>query len=714
MSIETEPHDLVGVADPLGKGLGFLIPVFTRGRSNALRVERQGDNGLIEAFVDLQPQETPIIEVDGPESSVGAPAHWAFGFGFGDILLGQGENGRDALQARLGDSFFLERPLLAMEVAEFLRLSTDRVKYADLALQYLRKLSPKTADRWRDLSVLTPDIREALAAIKDWPLQNLQRLTARVESNIILIRGIDVDHDETFQKQASRHIARVVENLQPLYNSPADGWQLRFVKPELQPADRLVVGYDLSKLSALVYVADEDADVLNRVFSRPATDGIGLYTPRQWKEFAYQSSEFSGASFILFRANGQLGQVWSDDNRRADRMPIGLATRTSSGLSLAPSERAGLRRYQHPTVVVSKREIGAWGPKDGFAGETRNAIHLLSAAWHHGLRSHLRARTNFFLSARGAGPRLQDDACAQIYGRCWRLGVTRPDGILFDVGQREFDTGLHQRSLAEILFHNLRPLDVQNYRDPSSRARIDAAVLVTADDHTAGKDWRVYGEVVASMLENQNWSISGERNSRGPVIALTLYGQRNQFNISIGMERYKRRGRYPFEGLLERDLSDVKHIAVTEDAGASTVLTHLFERHELLATVRDLSVFSAQNGTIWSLLGSQMRRFSNSLPSRPRSHYFAMLTQAAIQHDSVNWEHAGRLVRAIHDQNFGEGTHLLCGRVLYEPDRAVAMMRLAPGLGPRSRELWSAGELDLRFKLTISRDGPEITPADVN
>lgn len=715
MSLKTEPHNLVGLADPFGKAIGFLIPVFACGGSNALRVERVGTAGHVEAFVDLQPQETMVLPAPRRESKVGGLPHWAFGFGAGDIVLGWGNEGRDALQARLRDPFLVERPLLALEVVEFLHLRAERVRIANLALQRLREIAPGTADRWRDLAVLTPDIRDLLRRLiatemQEEPAPNLQRVTVRVQAGVVQIRGFEQDRYPNLIEQITKNIESTLDDLQAVYGKPTAGWKLQFIKPKAPPTERIIGGNDLASLSALVYVADEDADLLQRVFSRPVADTIGLYPPRQFREFVYQTSEFQGPAFVLFRMDEQLGPVWPEDSRPPERAPIGLAMRTSAAPSLSPSERAGLGRYTHPTIVVSRRSLGAWAANAGLAGETRDAVRILSAAWDHRLTRRLPGNTSFFVSARGVGPERTDDAWAQIYGRCSRLGLTRIEGERFEISRTH--PGIPRRPLVDILFHRLQPVNVRPDRDPSGRPTVHAAVLVTVDEAPPGHDSRLYSRAVEAVLKNQGWSISGKSGSDKLNSVVTIHGKRGRFDLSTSRETRRKRVRYPFQALLDRDLADVKHIAATEDAGVSTVLSALFERQELLATVRDLSMFPAEGGTIWTLLGSQMRRFSSSLPARPRSHYFGMLSQAAVQRDRLELENADQLVKALRHQSFGEEVHLLCIRIRYEPERAVAILRLTPPLGPRKfRRGFSMGEDALRFELIVTQDGPRIVSA---
>lgn len=94
-------------------------------------------------------------------------------------------------------------------------------------------------------------------------------------------------------------------------------------------------------------------------------------------------------------------------------------------------------------------------------------------------------------------------------------------------------------------------------------------------------------------------------------------------------------------------------------------------------TVRDLTLFSAWSSTIWMLFGSQPRRMTSTLPSRPRNNYLAALVQAAVQHDQVRYAAAQELLQVMHEPAFGRDVHLMCSRVQYREGGALADLRLA-------------------------------------
>jgi hypothetical protein len=715
MNIEKEAHHLIGLADPVGKSMGFLIPVFARRGSNALRVERIGPGERVEAFVDLEPQETPIIPVSKRDSYIGAAYHWAFGFGLNDIIVGQGEEGQDVLRARLVDPFFLDRPLMALEVAEFLHLRDERLRTASLVLQRLRKIGSKAADRWCDLSLLTPDIRNALSRLiaaesANKPDLSIQRITARAHGDVVQIRGLDQSRHSKMIDQITDTIRSTLSELHTLYPPPPSGWKIQLIGTPFSTSESAPRGYDLSALSALVYIADGDIDDLRRIFSRHVKDDIGLYPPRQLREFLRQSLQFRGPSFVLFRMDPELGAILPEVRARK-LLPVGLATRTTTAPRPLPSELAALERYPHPTVVVNARDTAVLVQGAGLVGEVRDAVHILVAAWDN-LRRRFPARTGYFLRARGIGPDRASDAWAQLYSRCWQLGLTQPTGLRMELEHKYSGATARPRSLGDVLFPGLRPVKAVLDRETSGRSAIDAAVLVEVGESFAERsdvqDWQLYSGSVKQVLVDQGWSISG---SLDPMDAAIIMGRR-RFEISTSLEDLRRRAPYPLGALLEQDLNEIKRITATENASLGAILTCLIERRELLATVRDLSAFPSESGTIWTLLASQMRRFISSLPTRTRSYYFAILCQAAVQRDRIEQDHAKRLVQAWHHPRFGEAIHLLCTKVRYEPKQAVATLRLAPPLERRGPTRLPAGfrrDIEsLKFELVITRDGSAI------
>lgn len=181
-------HYLLGFADPIGLGSGFLTPLFGAG-GNALYVQKLDRECRIAGFEALDDFDGRIVHVDHELVERGYPYIWAFAFSHLDRVVGQGEAGRQALTERLNDGSLKDRPMLAVDVAEFLELPRERLAWAHHVFDRLGGQNSEAAKAWRDLSILTPDVRGLLASEKDgdgWA----DRLVVLQRGDEIRVRGL--------------------------------------------------------------------------------------------------------------------------------------------------------------------------------------------------------------------------------------------------------------------------------------------------------------------------------------------------------------------------------------------------------------------------------------------------------------------------------------------------------------------------------------------
>lgn len=709
MSTGEQNYRMTGLADPLGTKEGFLVPVFSHPSSNALLVERVGADGRVADFVPLHLEEGRIIPTVEGDSAIGAEPHWAFGLK-DEVLVGAGQENRDLLKARLDGHFLQERPMLGVEVAEFLELRDMRLQFANATFRRLQTSKPVAADRWRDLSILTPDLRDALQRIFDENLAvqlrpDLRYVTARVQGGSVLIHGLDPDGPPEILGLVDRAANRILADLPGLYDTPRRGWSVSLVKSS-QPVASPPRLHDLSQLLALAYVADSNFPQFP-TRDQEIIGGIGIYHPHHEQQFIHQSIEFRGPSFALFQLDGGLDRVLPSLKPTRRRRPIGLASRISSAAKLRPAEQAGQSRYRHPTIIVASRSPSGFA-RPGLNGELRDAIQTIASIWHQGLNERLPFRTNLFLRARGATHFHMDDAWTQIYERCQRFGISRPVGLRI-IGPR---SGLYEEGeklgLGELLFPELRPLHIDVGADPRSRP-VDAAVLIEFGESPDGDGWRHHSDVIEELLRRQGWSILEAGGNLGFQRQLGISGAHGQFEITTSMERYPERARYVFNELLHQDIGGISRLVATEEASVSVVLNSLYERHELPATARDLSLFSAEEGTIWTLLGSQMRRFAGWMMARSRTQYFALLCQAAVQRGQIELDNPELLVETLHGDDLGRRVHLVSSQMTYEQGTSIIVLRLVPR---NSNDFLPEfiRKID-RFRLIINRSGPSITKA---
>lgn len=681
MTLDKATHNLIGFADPLGKGIGFLIPVFASpGSSNSLRVEHVNRRNLVDGFVDLDTHDSKIWPARPSSSFVGAKPHWAFGFGNGEILDGIGDENRTKLRERINDDILAKRPLLALELADFLKLKTERIRIAKSAFERLQTITPKTATQWRDLSILTPDLRAALEKAipkteRKRALLNLQRLIAVVRDDLVTLHGIEEKPAGHTWEVIDESTKKALKTLSSLYEAPRDGWRIRLA--EIRPTD--APSHLRENPKALIYLSAEEErrSKHNEPVSR--VDDLLVYPPGRFSDFVSQSSEPHIPNFILFNLDSQHARESLHPDSQELRKAVYIAVRSNAD-GLRSAEHYALEKIQNPTVVISGRfQMGRPMTRPTVSGETRDAINLLSALPSPYLVRELKQKASFFIRSKGTGPSELDDAWAQVYSRCWRLGVLGSYGVRFEI-ESESESDRRRRSnpsrICDLLFPNLKPIPVRPYTAANRATRMDAAVLVAADLHLLEHKEGIaedYEKVVKRILRFQRWSIRQARDHTSPDLAIE--GPRSSFDIQTKWNFRKRRA-YSFRSLLERDLRQIRSLIATEDASAREILAALFNDGVLLVNIRDLSAFSAETGTIWMLLASQMRRFTRTMLGRSASQYFGLLIQVAIQQDNVfaSETDVGKLIRAIHQLEGDDGSGITCSRVIYEDGRAIASL----------------------------------------
>lgn len=712
MTETSATHLLVGYADPVGQGLGFLLPIFSRPQHNARQVETWGSDLTVEGFADVVFEGALLAPPNQTTwSRVGGAAHWAFSLA-GEIVHGAGAEGQDVLAALLDGGDLDEHPLLALEVAEFLERRDERLRRAATAYRRLRDRSWESAARWRDLSILTPDFRARLIAAfgREPPKQlipALGRVTVVVRDDVVEVVGIDIEHHPMDVGPIVDALQVTMNELTPLYGERSWKFTFRRVRAPSAPP---WPGHDLDHLKALVYVADTQAQ--HRVQeTRSVVDGVGLYGPSDNEIFIRQTHAFDGPAFALYAL----------DRWRLPRLPhatdvpiLGLATRVKATARLHHSERDALELTDLQTILVPSREQAAWRPKAGLAGELRDAVRFTSDK-SLGLWRKLRVKNYVFLRANGVGPAPYDDAWTQIYGRLWKLGMIEAHGFRYQ--SRDIDdryamppprgrgVGVHRTAPQDIgLVGQLFPLmdEVEAFpTDGSPPVGFDVAVLAEATETSEGDLIQRHVDVVDALLHMQGWRpASTGRPSRYEDRHRRYQGGHGEMEVTFPSQRMGARGfvqpNSPEIGTIQEPLRVLAH----EEAGPLAVLACLMEQGAVLASLRDLSHFHARIGGVWPLLASQMRRFCSSLPARSRSEYFAMFVRTALRTGRVEGEREliDDIADALGNPAFGHAIHLFCSSIQYKDAEAIASMRIAPH-GPMRGPTY-------RFHVAVRPDGP--------
>ncbi len=671
-------HRLSGLADPLGLRTGFLIPVFSKPQANTLFVEKIGHDGTVVGFDALHPQDTPILAQDGGVSRVGQPPHWGFGLG-NELLFGQGSENYDQLEAAMDTPFLQERPMLSLEVAEFLGL---RERRTGLAFRIFKELSVDAGPRWRDATILTSDLRQALARYSQDIGVDFSHLVARVENSTVVLAG--VGREARNLKMIQSAVSRTMNSLRSLYPKQYSRWDVQFVDSAERVRER---GQKPGHTRGVVYVADEQI----RGFPSPdqkLVDGLRIFQSWEFERFRAEANRLQIPSFILYSLREHLPRIERLPINSGTMWPLGVALRDSSSPIPRTSEINALDRYQGTNVIVAKPP-SIFAPA-GFTGELRDALNFMADAYHGNLNQ-LPFEAGVFLRARGNQPNQASDAWLQIYERCIRQGIASPTGLKFEESE---DAGTDASQIEALFLPGLLSLMTDKAKFPGRRA-IHAAAIVQLDEAWNMPD-RQHEERSVEFLRRLGFDFDLDRRQGGWNYAET---EVDGFEIRLG---YGRSGdRYRFDDVLQVSTDDIRRFTIVDEADPQSVLEGIAERRELLVTLRDVAILNGPTPNVWLLLGSQMRRFASSVASKSRTHYFALLVEAARRQDRLPRDWASFIIECLQSGRLGTSLHIVTSQAAFERGVCSLAFRFVDRL--------SEFEKTDRLKLFIDKEGPYIT-----
>ncbi|MBY3125546.1 hypothetical protein [Rhizobium laguerreae] len=700
-----EDCELVGVADPLGKKTGFLIPVFFSPVSNALLVEERSSNGRVAGYSPLHPQETKIVQTSSGHSRIGNSPHWAFGLGE-DVLVGRGEQRREELKKALSGRFLLDRPILALEVTEFLDLKRDR---NNLAKKIFRDMSHKSIDvarRWRDLAILTTDINAALLDQQTDRAGDVKpfatpTLAAQVRGSEVAIRSSSALHFEgkIFRVRLEKIVRNCLAELSDLYERPDSDWIFRFHEVR----DTRAAPDALPQVGALVYLADRELPI-----SDPSGYGgqesIAIYPHDQSRQFMSDVLAFELPSYVSFLLDDAYGDILSGSSELNRRRPLGLALRPGRSKDLLRSEVEALSRYPHPTVVVTQQSPPGF-LRDAFSGEMRDAVNLLSPSWYVDGQWVLPSKTSAFMRARGLGPQKAVDALAQLYERCRLLKMNTSTGVTFLSAEAGRATGF--REFAALLFPQLDWKYLP--KAPRVKQPIDAALLVAMDlDADDEYRWQSHCKTIESIARIREWEteVVGD-NNRERRLELRSSGM----DVELKILRDKPRGgRTSYQQPPRFDIGKLDKLVLVDEANAGMILSRLERYGDLLVTPRDLCCFDPTADSIWVLHALQLKRMSHWMVSKSRTVHVALICRAAIEQGMAEVDDTQRLLAALEDPLLGQGAFLATSRMKSsEPGCELTLKFVSRGSNiPLPDQFSSFGS----FLLRIDQQGPTLITAE--
>lgn len=673
-------YELLGLTDPGAMSLGFLIALFTDGRSNAPLVQRIV-GGSVEGFEPYEVPDAPMISLPAPIPEiylrVGDAALHAFAFGKGDVALVRNLAEREALADRIGDPALLDRPLVAMELASFIGRNDLRVELGRKVYENLQKVSLKSANQWRDLSILTSELRQRLSAREELRAELLsETIVASVDRDVVVLRAVGAIVGPEIRSMLRKEALDALAQLGPLYPR-REHWTIEVREGRRKEARR---DHD-----AAILLASDGARNLMRRHIWPAVPDVEVFS-EDGLEFTRRVENTAVPLFVVY-----------------DAKEPGVMRRATGDWTVR--EMHGIALGQPPRPLARKDEssefwAGTFIPRPGIrsiGGSDRNVIQgiqLAIAAELDRTAAHLSpsVRKSVLLRATGAGPNPRGDAWASLYDRAWDMGLDPVRGIRLPRPNSRADDSFDAEHdwVEHALFGDSPALVKARVATVMEETRTTAAILVEAapraDNHIGLR------RAVTSLAGRQGWSIH-DADSSSPTAPLMLVGR---VDIPVKFKLAKEYASEIEMPPMDIDLRFLDGIALLGGAGAGSILAGIRSHRLLVVALRDLVTFPADSSTILSLVGNQLQRQVTGLPSGSRTKYLAMVVAQAFHGGNIKSGLGSQIEAAINDASLGERLHLVLSNVRRLEDGVFAQVRLlddsrAPPGGPISREVGRFG-----------------------
>jgi hypothetical protein len=679
---------LVGYADTVGKGVGFLVPVFNQQGSNALLAQRVSDDNTISGFEEIHNTDYPIIYINSMSVAEGEEAVWAFAFSSSDVISGRGIKFRELLRTRLDDPALVERPLLSVEVAEFLDMPERRLNFAKVAYTRLSRLSTVAANTWMDLSVLTPDLRHALTRAGRRQATVAKRLVAAVHDDQVIIRGIPLELSSSIAHEVERIAQDVMLQLSELYPKPQQGWRIQIS----HSASRR----HTSAPDAIVLLRDYEDAQLQPHIQDDFSWRIDAYLDDQREHFRAILESSGIPAFVFIKGEGvhilQDMAHYFKDGVTAIQFGSRVHTKIFDDVLShgTPIDRIYIPATGRPGTRVSDRATGRIVRQviaASLAARDQSGSQALEGSW-------------LYYRSSGSGSDQMSDAWAMLYDRAWANGISVKHG--YSVGserlsrQPDYDSGWAY----EVLFPTTKHLLDHRVEAAMRQTRTNAAILLSETTRDE-EEWRTHSQLIERVLSYRGWDIKG--TSYGDVDwTIELEGQSNLRYVQTRPDITPNKGQWWLPDLLNRNIESIETITVTANASASNIIARLYHRNELAVGIRDLCGSTSEVG-IWSILAQQVRRFSTGQMNRSCSHFMALLIEHAFQHGRVDCEEAGSLREAIYGPTFGKELHLSWSRVRQSSKETCASVRLLAGFSNQYSNI--GDDVIPPFSIELRKDG---------
>lgn len=634
-------YALIGHIDPSAQGIGFLIPVFSKTGSNELFVQVLSKDGSLRGFQILEGYDGPVDYTDQTPVGDAEESFWAFSFSEDDRIVGRGSDGKVLLEDRLDSRFFGTRPLLAVEVAEFLQLPYRRVEWAEQAMESLRGLGVGIPEAWRDLSLLTPDLRAMLAEQDADISLATRRIVASTNDDTVHVRGISGPETKRIDSAIRKAVLKILRRLDPLYASTSPRWRVHIAWEQQRHRRR--------KNDALIYLTDKRDSELKAHLALPGDLDLEVYAPDESEEFDHALWDESTMAFVVVRGGHQSAQA------QIASFPPGRVIGIHVGTS---SQTAGHHQYdllsEADVTLVSTQAGGFPGLRTSYRTIARTVRQIIAAMLDYGNN---KPGKWAFYRATGTGPDREGDAWSALYDKV-RSKHPHMTAITLCGPSAARSLPPHEDRRAawvrEVLFPSTRNRHgiLRGGRYGGSGFEVAALLQEGSESRTDNSD----ESAIEALFSARGWEVVGATRIF-QAKELEVAGPDHTFRVRLSPEPLNERHAPTFPQLHDLALDRIDTLAIVPNVNIKQLIQRLQIYGEFAVSIRDLCSSDGRAG-LYSLLGSQLRRFAVVNASQYHTLFMGLLIGIAFKRSDVRIGSAGVLEELIYRRNFSKFVNL--------------------------------------------------------
>jgi hypothetical protein len=288
------------------------------------------------------------------------------------------------------------------------------------------------------------------------------------------------------------------------------------------------------------------------------------------------------------------------------------------------------RNQNFQTIVVPTPTLSGYGAMPVVSGPLIDLLSIIAENWIFFKENLSHIRFSCFFRAHGTGRNKFTDAWCQVLSNTYRSQLMTKEGYkLIDRRSRE-DMGLPDNLFPQL---NDWLVDIP----PKGSRRLRAGVLLDINSESFDQT-RMYASVIEKLLQRNGWliqTIHGDLNFQSTYMRIS--GENTSYDVAIQEKAPLRNSlKVPPLHASQIDFDHLTGFMVCEAITDNQIIYELINKQNLWVTARDISIFRAEEKSIWSLISHQMQRFIRSMNRSSSALYVAAILRHALRSENQN------------------------------------------------------------------------------